>query len=137
MADYATVADLENLWRPLNPSEETTAAELLTDVSSLLRIEAEKVYVDLDAKVAASADYAAVAKIVTCDIVKRYMSQDPDSEAMTQWSQSALGYTVSGTYANSGRGLAGCIMNVDLKRLGLKKQRYGTLDPFKPKWWTE
>lgn len=135
MADYATVADLETQWRPLTPSEQQTASVLLSDVSSLLRMEAWKVDVDLDAKVADSADYAAVAKIVTCDIVKRYMCQDVNSEAMTQYSQSALGYTVSGSYANAGRGLAGCILTIDLKRLGLKRQRYGTLDPFAPKWW--
>jgi hypothetical protein len=133
MANYATTEDLAAQWRTLTATEETRASVLLTDVSALLRIEADKVGKDLNEMVAADADYAAVAKMVTCDIVKRYMCQDNEAEAMTQYSQSALGYSISGTYSNAGKGLAGCIMNVDLKRLGLKRQRFGTLDPYAPR----
>jgi hypothetical protein len=47
---------------------------------------------------------------------------------MTQESQSALGYTWSGTYAIAGGGIAQAIMRNDLKRLGLKRQNYGVIE---------
>ena len=47
---------------------------------------------------------------------------------MTQESQGALGYTWSGTYAIPGGGIAAAIMRNDLKRLGLRRQRIGTVE---------
>ena len=45
---------------------------------------------------------------------------------MTQFAESALGYSVSGSYLVPGGGLF--IKDSELKRLGLKKQRYGVID---------
>ena len=45
---------------------------------------------------------------------------------MEQFSQSALGYTASGTYLVPGGGLF--IKKSELSRLGLKRQRIGVLD---------
>ena len=67
-------------------------------------------------------------KLVTVDVTVRAMSLNSDSEPMSQESQSALGYSWSGTYAVPGGGIANCIMRNDLKRLGLKRQRYGVID---------
>ena len=50
---------------------------------------------------------------------------------MTQYSQSALGYSVSGTYLVPGGGIF--IKNTELKILGLKNQRYGVIE-FYDKW---
>jgi hypothetical protein len=44
---------------------------------------------------------------------------------MTQMSQSALGYSYSGTFLNPGGGLF--IKKSELARLGLKKQRIGVV----------
>ena len=49
-----------------------------------------------------------------------------DSEPMIQSAESALGYSYSGTFLVPGGGLF--IKDSELKRLGLKKQRYGVID---------
>jgi hypothetical protein len=71
---------------------------------------------------------ASVAKMVTVDIVVRVLRQSQEGEQMSRESQSALGYTWSGTYAVPGGGISGAIMRNDLKRLGIKRQRYGVID---------
>ena len=102
--------------------------ELLEDISNALRYEAIKVGKDLDKMIEAEPTLASVAKMVTVDIIERILRQDKSGEAMSQFSESALGYSVSGTYAVPGGGAANAIMKNDLKRLGLKRQRYGVVD---------
>ena len=58
----------------------------------------------------------------------RALRQSVDSEPMQQESESALGYSWSGTYAIPGEGVAGAIMNNDRKRLGYLRQRYGVME---------
>ncbi|MGJ1079112.1 Gp19/Gp15/Gp42 family protein, partial [Enterococcus faecium] len=72
--------------------------------------------------------YGSVVKLVTVDIIIRVLRQSQDGDPMSQESQTALGYTWSGTYAIPGGGIAGAIMRNDLKRLGLRRQRYGVMD---------
>ena len=83
---------------------------------------------DLDALVAADEDLANVAKSVTVAAVVRILSTSTDSNygPMTQMSQSALGYSVSGTFSNLGDELY--FLNNELKRLDLKGQRIGVKD---------
>ena len=64
------------------------------------------------------------AKLATCNVVIREL--DKGNSSLSQESQSALGYTWSGTYVNTGRGLS--ILNKDLKLLGLNRQRIGMVD---------
>ena len=45
---------------------------------------------------------------------------------MTQFSESALGYSVSGSFLVPGGGLF--IKDNELTRLGLKRQRFGVID---------
>ena len=52
MADYATVQDVQTLWRPLNAAEQTRAAALIPVICSSLRQEAAKVHKNLDAMIA-------------------------------------------------------------------------------------
>lgn len=124
---FATVEDIETLWRPLSESEQTRAAALLPLVSDELRVLAKDVNKDLDAMAAADEAYASVLKIVTVDVTVRVLRQSTDGEAMTQESQSALGYSWSGTYAVAGGGIANAILNNDLKKLGLKRQQIGVM----------
>ena len=49
-----------------------------------------------------------------------------EGEPMTQMSESALGYSVSGTYLVPGGGLF--IKRSELKRLGLTRQKYGVIE---------
>lgn len=124
--NYATIDDLKTLWRELKESETSKAEQLLTTVSACLRYEAYKVGKDLDAMIEANEDLAEVAKSVTCDVAARALMTSTDSEPVSQYSESALGYTVSGTYLVPGGGLF--IKNSELARLGLRRQQYGGID---------
>lgn len=126
MADFATIADITSLWRTLTSEEETRATALLAVVSDSLREEAKKVGKDLDALVADSPTYANVVKSVTVDVVARTLLTSTENEPMTQTSESALGYSWSGSYLVPGGGLF--IKNSELSRLGFRKQRYGVID---------
>lgn len=124
---FATVNDIETLWRPLSSPEQARATALLPLVSDELRVLAKNVNKDLDEMAAADEAYQSVLKIVTVDVTVRVLRQSTDGDAMTQESQSALGYSWSGTYAVAGGGIANAILNNDLKKLGLKTQQIGVL----------
>ena len=126
MENFATVDDLKKLWRALKFDEEKRAEALLEVVSHSLRIEAKKVGKDLDRLVATNPSFAMVVKSVTVDVVARTLMTSTDQEPMTQVAESALGYSFSGSYLVPGGGLF--IKDSELKRLGLKKQRYGVID---------
>lgn len=127
MNPFATVDDLTMLWRPLKEDEKERAEKLLEIVSDSLREEADKVGRDLDVMIAEKPPYfASVVKSVTVDIVARTLMTSTDQEPMTQITESALGYSVSGSYLVPGGGLF--IKNSELSRLGLKKQRFGVID---------
>lgn len=124
--NFATINDLSQLWRPLKPGELERAESLLTVVSDSLRIEAQKVGKDLDELVADSVSYANVVKSVTVDVVARTLMTSTDQEPMTQMTESALGYSVQGSFLVPGGGLF--IKNSELARLGLRRQRYGVME---------
>ena len=126
MEGFATIDDLSQLWRPLKPGEIGRAEALLTVVSDSLRVEAQKVGKDLDALVADSVSYANVVKSVTVDVVARTLMTSTDQEPMTQVTESALGYSVQGSFLVPGGGLF--IKNSELARLGLRRQRYGVME---------
>ena len=127
MDPFATIKDIEELWRELKKTEITRAEKLLEVVSDSLRMEADKVGKDLDKMVAERPSYFLnVVKSVVVDIVGRTLLTSTDSEPMTQTTESALGYSWSGSYLVPGGGLF--IKDSELKRLGLKKQRYGVID---------
>ena len=128
MSDFATVQDVIDLWRPLSQDEQTRAAKLIPLVDDELRHEAELVGKNLDEMIEADTQLASVAKVVTVDVVSRILRQSTDGDPMTQESQAANGYSWSGTYAIPGGGIANAIMRNDLKRLGLKVQRYGVIE---------
>lgn len=126
MTNFATVEDLETLWRSLKFDESNRAEALLGVVSDSLRVEARKVGKELDKMVQESPSYANVVKSVTVDVVARTLMTSTDHEPMTQMTESALGYSFSGSYLVPGGGLF--IKDSELKRLGLKKQRYGVIE---------
>jgi hypothetical protein len=78
--------------------------------------------------VQADDDLNTVTKSVVMDTVARILNQSTTDEAVSQFSQSAMGYTASGTYLVPGGG--SLVLKRDLKRLGLKRQRYGSLEVF-------
>lgn len=126
MADYATIDDIIALWRPLTPQEQERAAALLPVVSDSLRQAARNVGRDLDAMLEDGEVLENVLKSVTVDVTARAIMTPTDDAPMTQMSQSALGYSVSGTYLVPGGGLF--IKKSELARLGLRRQQIGVIE---------
>lgn len=127
MADFATIQDITNLWREMTADEISRAQSLLPVVSDSLRVEAQKVGKDLDA-LALTPSFANVLKSVVVDVVARTLMTSTSQEPTVQASVAALGYSQSATFLVPGGGLF--IKNSELSRLGLRRQRYGALDPF-------
>lgn len=128
MSAFATVNEVILLsGRTFTAAEQERIEALLPLVSDTLRYEAKKAGKDLDAMAEedTSGAYGNVVKLVTVDIVIRVMRQSFTGDPLTQESQSGLGYSWSGTYTVAGGGIAASILRNDLKRLGLKRQRYG------------
>ena len=132
MANYAVIEDIELLYRTLSDEEKSKVNELLTVSSSMLRLEAKKRGYDLDTLISEDEDYSNVVKLVVCESVIRALRSCTSSDNSTmspllsQYSQSALGYSVSGTFLNPGDELY--FLKNELKRLGLLKQRYGVIE---------
>lgn len=126
MKPFATLEDLEVLWRKLAPEERERAEALLIVVSDSLRAEAARVGRDLSEMAGRIAGYSSVLKSVTVDIVARTLMTSTNQEPMTQMTQSAGGYSASGTFLVPGGGLF--IKRSELARLGLRGQRYGGID---------
>lgn len=126
MASYATTQDVIALYRPLTPEETERVAVLLPIVIDSLRQEAHNVGKDLDQMVVDGELSASVVKSVAVDVVARALMTPTDGAPMTQMSQSALGYSVSGTYLVPGGGLF--VKKSELARLGLRRQRIGVIE---------
>lgn len=129
MADnLASVNDVNRLWKPLSNAEQEQVEALLPIVSDSLRQEAKRVGKDLDEMIAKGEILPNVVKSVVVDIISRYLDQlsSDNASTLSQESQSALGYSWSGTYVNTGGGMS--ILKKDLKRLGLTRQRFGMVD---------
>lgn len=126
MKVFATVDDMTLLWRRMSKEEQSRASELLKVVSASLRNEAYKVGRDLDEMIKNNPNLAAVAKSVAVDVVARVLMTSTDQEPMTQMSQSAGGYSASGTFLVPGGGIF--IKRSELARLGLRRPKYGAMD---------
>ena len=126
MSNFAEISDVKALWRSLSTEEEERAEALLPVVSASLRMEADKVGKDLDQMIEEKPNLAEVAKSVTVDVVARTLMTSTDSEPVSQFSESAMGYSVSGTYLVPGGGLF--IKKSELARLGLRRQLIGGID---------
>lgn len=126
MNNFATVDDVTELWRPVTESERQRIEALLPIVSSSLRYEADKVGKDLDKMMEEKPILVDVVKSVTVDVVARTIMTSTDSEPMTQMSESAGGYSMSGTFLVPGGGLF--IKKSELTRIGLRRQRLGAIE---------
>lgn len=126
--NYITTDEIISLWRSMTPEEIDRAEKLIPIVCATLRTEAKKVNMDLDAMVEADEDLLLVAKSVVCDVVARMLVQNPNQEAMSQFSQTAGTYTVSGTFLSPGGGMF--IKRTELAKLGIKRQRFGGMNVY-------
>lgn len=127
MRDLSTVDEVQMLWRPLTDEEVERVNALLPVVSDLLRQEADNRGKDIDAMIEKDElRHNVVASVVT-DIIRRYINTvGDDSAPRTQYAQSALGYSSSGTFLVPGGGMF--IKNAELSRLGLRRARVGSVD---------
>jgi hypothetical protein len=123
MDNFATIEDIRKLWRALTPEEEERASALLQKVSSILRSEADKVGKDIDLMIQQKPYLADVAASVTVDVVARALATPTNQEPVSQFTESAMGYSYSGTYLVPGGGVF--IKKAELARLGLKRQKMG------------
>lgn len=132
LTPYATVEDVSSFTgQTYTQEEQDRITELCTTVSDRLRQYSYNVGKDLDLMIASNRVLPSVVKSVTVDVVVRALATPTNETPMTQYSQSALGYSVSGTYLVPGGGIF--IKNSELKILGLKGQRYGVIE-FYDKW---
>ncbi len=128
MTNFATIQDVIDLYRALTPTEVTKATALLPIISDRLRQCARNVGKDLDEMIEEGNVLANVVKSVTVDIVARTLQTPTEGAPMSQFSESALGYAVSGTFLSPGGGVF--IKNSELDALGLNRQQYGVIDLF-------
>lgn len=124
--NYVSTSDITTLWRPMTAAETTKATALIPVVCDSLRFEAEKVGKNLDEMIINSPYLLSVAKSVIVDVVARTLMTSTDQEPTTQFSESANGYSVSGTFLVPGGGLF--IKKSELARLGIRRQRIGAVD---------
>lgn len=103
--EYCSVDDVISLWRPLKNDEILRVKELIPVIENSLRVEADNVGKDLDEIAKASEPYRSVLKSVVVDVVARTLMTATDQEPMTQYSESALGYSFSGSFLVPGGGL--------------------------------
>ena len=127
MSSYATLQDVISITgATYTEAEQTRINTLLPLVSDLIRTEGAKVGKNVDVLIHNPA-YSSVVKLVTVDVVTRVLRQATNGEPMAQESQSALGYSWSGTYAVPGGGVTMSLMENEKKTLGFKTQRYGSI----------
>ncbi len=126
---YATVDELTALDTSLT-TEQTEQAEILLETASAkLRLLAKKYGKDIDVLIASDEDYKLAVKDIVINAVRRALSSYADSSsAVTQESQSALGYSVSMTYLNAGQSLY--FLRNELKDLGILRQKYGAVEVY-------
>lgn len=98
LTPYATVKDLEQVWRPLGADEKARADALLAQASNYLRQVAINNQINLDQKIIndPTGILSENVKMVVLAAVQRVMSM-PDNipNDATQWTQSATPYSES------------------------------------------
>lgn len=127
--DYASTTDIIESGRTMTADELNVAANKIPEACAMIRLRAKSLGKDFDALVEADSDLALVAKSVVVSCITRYLNDSKTDPAMTQFSQAAGGYSISGTYAASGQRVS--IWDSEWKLLGLKGQHYGSLEVFK------
>lgn len=129
MSAFATVSDMANLWRALTETELARAPHLLEVASDTLRQMAQNRGMNLDNMLSNGEVYESVLKDVVVAAVGRVLRASTTGEPVSQVTQSALGYSVSGTYLNPQGGMF--FYDNELSRLGLgKKQLLGRIEMY-------
>lgn len=129
MGSYATIDDIMAMRGPQSAEDMERLEKILPVISSQFRLEARHYGKDLDQMAEADPDLAEVTKCLVIDASMTYLYSSKETEApQTQWAQSAMGYSISGTYVNPGGGLYS--KRAWLKLLGITRQKVGRIDIF-------
>lgn len=123
---YTTLDDVISRWRPLTPEEITRTEALIPDIEDSLRQYAQNRGRDLDMMISTGQILLNVFKSVVVAVVGRTLMQATTGEAFTQMTQSAGGYSISGSPLNAGGGIY--IKRSEYALLGLRGQRFSTID---------
>lgn len=124
--NYLTIAELEAGWRTMTADEKVRANGLITSCSSEIRLKAKKRNKDFDEMFDDSEDLQNVTKAVLIKVVSEQMNKDVNQAPFSQFTESAGGYSLTGTYYSASMGTF--FTKYDWKRLGLGCQLYGGLD---------
>ena len=129
---YADIVDIRDIGKDLSEEQIAIAEKLLETASAKLRLLAKKYGKDIDEMIADEvygADYAIVVKSTIVQAVTRALDSIANSSpAITQGTQTALGYSMSMTYLNAGQSLY--FLRNELKDLGILRQTYGALEVY-------
>lgn len=129
MRAFATIEDMANLWRALTETELARAPHLLEVASDTLRQMAQNRGLNLDSMLYNGEIYESVLKDVVVAAVGRALRASTTGEPVSQVTQSALGYSVSGTFLNPQGGMF--FYDNELARLGLgKRQKLGRIEMY-------
>ena len=129
MNSYATTDDVIAYKGAMSAETLERMEKILETCSAELRLLAKRQGKDLDQMIADDEDIAVVVTKGVVDSSVNYFYQSENKEPiMTQFSQAAGGYTVSGTYANPGG--AFYFPKKFLKDIGLGNQHVGSIEVF-------
>lgn len=117
LTSLVTVEELEAFWRTLTETEKTRAETLLLVASNRLRGMAEKIGIDLDAKIAASEIYKSNVQYVIMESVKRALVTPIDQTPVNSQQITAGPYSENITFTNPSGDL--WFKKSDLAEIGL------------------
>lgn len=129
MLIYATTTDVISLRGPQSAETLDRLDDILKKCSSNLRIFARNHDVDLDKLYEEDEDIQQIVIKGVVDASCTYIgSSAANTPAMSQFSESVGGYSISGTFANVGGSFF--FPKTFLKTLGITKQNVGTIEVF-------
>lgn len=131
MEPFATKEELAAYWRVLTSDEQARADVMLPLASNRLRLMAEDLSIDLDAKKEASAPFSSTLQWVVMEAVKRAIATPTDQPPVETWQQTAGPYSENYKYTNPSGDL--WFKKSELTAIGLYgKQRLGSVATTNP-----
>lgn len=124
MQPFATVTDLADGWRTLTTDELARATSLLVRASAMIASELDRAGI---AWPPTTEPLATNLVTVTCDVVRRAMSVPTDFQPVSQYTQSAVGYSETMSYSNPNGDLF--LTAQEKSSLGIGRQRMGFMRP--------
>lgn len=130
-AVYASVSDITAIGRTLTAAQSDAAGVLLEQASAKLRLTAKRYGKNIDAMIADptdGADFSLAVKSAVVQAVCRALDAAESAGNVSSSSETFGMYSYTFNYANAGQSLY--FLNNELKDLGLKRQKFGTLEVF-------